>query len=123
MGLFGEKYRNAKRQVQAVDFGDLEHLSLEILTGNDRPARPRCAGALRHVMVDEFQDVNQVQWKILSHLATTSRGKITNLFCVGDVKQSIYRFRMADPFIFLARRKEWEPLGQVISMQHNYRSR
>ena len=78
-------------------------------------------------MVDEFQDINEVQDAILTLLSTECLGRPgqSNLFCVGDVKQSIYRFRLADPARFLARQKLYRDpeRGTVVDLQQNFRSR
>ena len=83
------------------------------------------------MLVDEYQDINEVQDAILCLLSRECvRGEVgvkTNLFCVGDVKQSIYRFRLAEPTRFLDRQKQFrsEPfgLGEAIDLQANFRSR
>src|SRR5437762_12451644 len=87
----------------------------------------------RHVLVDEYQDINAVQDAILSLVSREclaceeNRDQTQNLFCVGDVKQSIYRFRLADPDRFLDRAKRFRGIesarGSVIDLQANFRSR
>lgn len=124
---FSEAYTLAKRQMHAADFADLEHLALEILRQEEGRIARECQQRYLHVMVDEFQDVNQVQWQLLEMICRKdSSGALSNLFCVGDVKQSIYRFRLADPTIFVRREKQLAAGGQggrEIHMRHNYRSR
>ncbi len=91
-------YDGLKTERQALDFDDLERLTRRLL--DDHPDDERLQTYLegvRHLMVDEFQDTNEVQWEIVSRLAPPPSGK---LFLVGDAKQSIYRFRQAQVSIF-----------------------
>ncbi len=106
VALFDEEFSKEKRRRNLVDFADLEHLAAEILcqsfdpgTGEAVPSEAALAVASRYaeVLVDEYQDTNEVQDLIFR---LVSKGSL-NLFMVGDVKQSIYRFRLADPSIFL----------------------
>ncbi len=100
VGDFGRAYAQEKRRQGLVDFSDLEHMAVRLLVdGEGRPTELAYSWGERYdeVMVDEFQDTNQVQNAIFNAL-TARRG---DLFMVGDVKQSIYRFRLADPTIFL----------------------
>jgi ATP-dependent helicase/nuclease subunit A len=107
-GRFGEQYGKKKRQVGLLDFNDLEHYCLQILTeGSAEDLTPsEAAFALRkrfaHVLVDEYQDINPVQDAILT-LVSRQGEEVPNLFMVGDVKQSIYRFRLGDPGLFMER--------------------
>lgn len=98
---FGKAYTSAKRSRRILDFGDLEHKMLDLLLGKSRSGPTAAAGEIgrrfREIMVDEYQDSNAVQDAIFSTL-TAQRN---NCFMVGDVKQSIYQFRLADPSIFL----------------------
>ena len=100
---FEAEYTAEKRRRGIVDFSDQEHLALKLLYDfeNDCPTdiARTVSTRFREVMVDEYQDVNAVQEQIFS--SVSQNGK--NLFMVGDVKQSIYRFRMADPTIFLGK--------------------
>ncbi len=101
---FGRRYTQAKRAANCMDFADLEHYALRLLTaedsGIDAPRASETAMRLRarykYIFVDEYQDINAVQQEILKRV---SDGR--NLFAVGDVKQSIYAFRGAVPEIFL----------------------
>ena len=106
---FGIAYDSAKRSRRILDFGDLEHRILDLLLGKSRTSITAAAedigGRFREVMVDEYQDSNEVQDAIYN--ALTQRRK--NLFMVGDVKQSIYQFRLADPDIFLGKYREFAP--------------
>ena len=111
---FTVQYSEAKAGQRALDFADLERLSLNILReGNSNPPRPTpLARSLheqfRHVLVDEYQDINPIQDAILRLLSRESVSEHNaNLFCVGDVKQSIFRFRLAEPARFLERHKRF----------------
>ncbi len=115
--LFGEEFGSMKSQRRLVDFSDLEHLCLAALkNGADEVYRD----FFREVMVDEYQDVSPVQEAILSAVAP-ERG----YFCVGDVKQSIYGFRLADPSIFISRYESYlHGEGSTrIDLKQNFRSR
>ncbi|HVY71070.1 MAG TPA: UvrD-helicase domain-containing protein, partial [Verrucomicrobiae bacterium] len=123
---FGAAFARAKRELAAVDFQDLEQFSLRLLWTNDQPSAvaAQWRERLELVFVDEYQDINAAQDRILA--ALSREGGEANRFLVGDVKQSIYRFRLADPRIFLDYKQRWSaaPLdGQVISLSENFRSR
>lgn len=96
---FDIAYDREKRRKNVLDFSDLEHLALKVLvneaTGEPTEAARDIACVYDEVLVDEFQDVNTVQDMIFTSVTDK------NLFVVGDVKQSIYRFRLADPTIFM----------------------
>ena len=97
---FGRQFAAEKRRRSLVDYGDLEHMAAELLTdvaGNATDTAREVAQRFTEVMVDEYQDVSRVQDLIIR--AVSQKGE--NLFLVGDVKQSIYRFRLADPSIFI----------------------
>ncbi len=126
---FGADYARAKRGRQVLDFGDLEHKMLDLLLGSSRCSPTRAADEVgsrfREVMVDEYQDSNQVQDAIYGAL-TRKQG---NLFLVGDVKQSIYQFRLADPNIFLEKYASYslvgektEGQGSKVLLSRNFRS-
>ncbi|NLW17027.1 MAG: helicase-exonuclease AddAB subunit AddA [Firmicutes bacterium] len=119
---FRHRFAQAKQQKGLVDFNDLEHLALRILReGGAVEVRQRYA----EILVDEYQDINGVQEAILQ-LVADPEGKSNQLFMVGDVKQSIYRFRLADPTLFLHKYKtygEQPQLGRRIDLAHNFRSR
>ena len=113
---FGELYGAAKAKRRIADFTDLEHFALEILS------HPEAAEVNRaqydYIFIDEYQDSNLVQETLLSRV---SRGD--NLFMVGDVKQSIYRFRLADPSLFIRRYEACETgEGRRILLNQNFRS-
>ena len=126
---FMDRFSDEKRRLHALDFADLEHLALRLLLEPDgvtpTPAAQRLAERYREIMVDEYQDTNQIQDAIFR--ALSREGK--NRFFVGDVKQSIYRFRLADPAIFLKKYESYpdvnstDPGGrQRILLSHNFRS-
>lgn len=124
---FGEAFAAAKRERGVVDFHDLEQLSLRLLwdANCDRPTAiaQQWRSKLRYIFVDEFQDINAAQDTILRALAR--EGADANRFLVGDLKQSIYRFRLADPRICraYAERFDHDPsAGQVIPLNDNFRS-
>ncbi|MDW7650040.1 MAG: helicase-exonuclease AddAB subunit AddA [Bacillota bacterium] len=107
---FAVLYTAEKKKLGIVDFNDLEHYCLAILTDSSalpgEPVPSAAAGELREryefVLVDEYQDINPVQDAIIQ-LVSRQDSPAPNLFMVGDVKQSIYRFRMGDPALFLSR--------------------
>ena len=98
-------YQGAKRDLGVVDFADLEKFTLDLLRDEDGGVAEQLRDKFQHVLVDEFQDVNQVQAEILRLVSREAREPAAgNLFAVGDVKQCIYRFRLAEPRLFLERR-------------------
>ncbi|MDQ0287264.1 ATP-dependent helicase/nuclease subunit A [Desulfofundulus luciae] len=142
---FGEAYRRAKLERAVADFADLEHYALAVLAQNGEgspwggeipqdpgaPLLPSPVAAeyreyFAEVLVDEYQDINGVQEALLE---LVSRGD--NRFLVGDVKQSIYRFRLADPTVFLHRYHQFADLasgqepgpGWRLTLRANFRSR
>ena len=122
---FTGHYDALKRARGCVDFSDLEHLALRLLQNGDHTPSPlarEVRAGLREVLVDEYQDTNEVQERIF-RLVTPESGAS---FFVGDVKQSIYLFRLADPGIFLDRcrmAKEHEDVQRRINLHENFRSR
>ncbi len=132
MGLvdtFDKAFTKEKRSRRVLDFGDLEHKMLDLLLGKQRIATTAAAHEIgsrfREVMVDEYQDSNQVQDAIYGALTE----KRQNLFLVGDVKQSIYQFRLADPGIFLQKYAAFVPAaeatagrGRKVMLSRNFRS-
>ena len=126
---FDSDYSSAKRSRRVLDFGDLEHKMLDLLLGSKRSgptlAAAEVAARFREIMVDEYQDSNAVQDAIFAALTQ----KKQNLFMVGDVKQSIYKFRLADPEIFLEKYRTYADCamaqpgeGRKISLSRNFRS-
>lgn len=127
---FQRAYQQEKAKRNIVDFSDLEHFAVQLLwdgkTGAFSPLARYWSEKFAEVMVDEYQDTNQVQNVIFTAVSDGGR----RLFQVGDVKQSIYRFRLADPTIFLGKylsfprsegAGEGEPRSIVLSK--NFRSR
>lgn len=117
---FAIMFKAVKRKKHILDFNDLEHLALQLLQHDDVAAGLQ--KRYREIMVDEYQDVNGVQETIIQRV-TSGR----NLFVVGDVKQSIYRFRLADPSLFQEKHRDYAAAGnergEVVDMKENYRSR
>ncbi len=117
---FSALYRQKKNEKNILDFNDLEHYALEIL--QDKAAAEEYRKKYQHIFVDEYQDSNLVQETIL-----TSIGRKNNLFMVGDIKQSIYRFRNADPSLFLGKYLTFATLegenNRRIDLSKNFRSR
>lgn len=122
---FGRRYAAAKHKIGAVDFSDLERMALAILARDDERVAREYREAFDEVMVDEYQDINPVQDLLLS-LVSKDRDGERNRFLVGDVKQSIYRFRLADPSIFQAKHADFadprDPNTRRIDLQANFRS-
>ena len=121
---FDARYSAEKRRRNLVDFSDLEHLALQLL--QDEGVAERWQRRYAEIMVDEYQDTNEVQNAIFTAISGHGR----RLFQVGDVKQSVYRFRLADPTIFLGKylsfddaavQQEGTPRRVVLS--YNFRSR
>ncbi len=114
---FDKEYARAKKQRRILDFGDLEHTTLDLLLGKSRSGPTAAASEIgnrfREIMVDEYQDSNAVQDAIFSTLTE----KRKNCFMVGDVKQSIYQFRLADPTIFLGKYHSYLPAEDAIPLQ------
>ena len=115
---FHAHYEGWKRSRDRLDFNDLEALALKVLSNEHARAFYREKFSL--ILVDEFQDTNSVQRKIVEAVAQESW---KNLFVVGDAKQSIYRFRAADVSIFQGLRREAETQGSLVTLFRNYRSR
>ncbi len=123
---FAGKFSERKRDDGVLDFHDLEQFALKLLWNfpDDKPTATAeiWRKKLRFIFVDEYQDINAAQDKIIAALARD--GAEANRFLVGDVKQSIYRFRLADPKIFRDYARDWRGgNGQVIPLSENFRSR
>ena len=119
MSDFVEAYRERKRQENAFEFADISHYTIEILE-NFPQVREAYQERFHEVMVDEYQDTNHIQERMLELL---SNGH--NRFMVGDIKQSIYRFRQADPQIFnekFQRYAQNPQEGKLILLKENFRS-
>ena len=128
---YGMRLTEKKREKKLVDFSDMEHLALEILLkkeGDDYVPSPVAMEYRQHfyeIMCDEYQDSNLVQESLLWAVSAESDGRF-NRFMVGDVKQSIYKFRLARPQLFLDKYKDYEPEGETcqrIDLNQNFRSR
>ena len=119
---FSAAYQAQKRMLGIVDFQDLEHMAYDLLRKTDARSGviQELSGKYQEIMVDEYQDTSPLQDAILQQLATLGEPIV---FLVGDVKQSIYRFRMAEPGLFLQKAKAYLGSGNVIDMNENYRSR
>ncbi|WP_026700868.1 helicase-exonuclease AddAB subunit AddA [Salibacterium aidingense] len=120
--IFSKRYQAAKEEKGVVDFSDLEHFCLAILNAEGSEAAAEYRRRFAEIMVDEYQDTNHAQEAILQ---TISRKE--NLFLVGDVKQSVYRFRLADPGLFLDKFRKYNRTegipGWLIHLDKNFRSR
>ncbi|KEQ46386.1 helicase-exonuclease AddAB subunit AddA [Streptococcus oralis] len=119
MSDFVEAYRERKRQENAFEFADISHYTIEILE-NFPQVREAYQERFHEVMVDEYQDTNHIQERMLELL---SNGH--NRFMVGDIKQSIYRFRQADPQIFNEKFQLYAQNpqeGKLILLKENFRS-
>ena len=128
---YDRRFKEIKREKRLIDYTDLEQFTLSVLTEKDEngiyvpsAVAKDIASRFDYILIDECQDINKVQDTIFR---TISNGG--NLFFVGDVKQSIYRFRQAMPELFLEKRREWPVLGEektfpaTIILGRNYRSR
>ena len=126
---FDMEFSQAKKARRILDFSDLEHKMLDLVLGKHRTGPTSAAAEIGHryreIMVDEYQDSNGVQDAIFSALTAEKQ----NCFMVGDVKQSIYQFRLADPGIFLEKYRTYVPAeeaspneGRKIMLSRNFRS-
>ncbi|SDI26979.1 helicase-exonuclease AddAB subunit AddA [Natribacillus halophilus] len=130
---FSTRYAEAKREKAIIDYEDLEHLTLYILSEGTTDTPSTVARSYQdyfaEILTDEYQDTNRVQEAILRLL---SNGH--NRFMVGDVKQSIYGFRLAEPSLFLEKQKQYDALTETtlrsdntegirIDLSENFRSR
>ena len=126
---FDQRYTAAKKSRRILDFSDLEHRTLDLLLGKKRSCPTAAAVEIsrrfREIMVDEYQDSNGVQDAIFDALTREKQ----NCFLVGDVKQSIYQFRLADPGIFLEKYHAYAEAdaaaagqGRRVLLSHNFRS-
>ena len=122
---FSARLAAAKRERNLAEFADVEHWALELLDGPTALAR-ELSGYFEEIIVDEYQDSNLVQEKLLRALSRESVGQ-RNRFLVGDVKQSIYKFRMARPELFMEKYDRSRPEAGAeerrIDLSRNFRSR
>ena len=137
-GMFDQAYRDAKRERNVLDFNDLEHLTMEVLyereetgdgeeTVSRRPSQvaDELSRQYEEILVDEYQDSNYVQEALITGISRERSGH-PNVFMVGDVKQSIYRFRLARPELFMDKYETYSRERgprQMIELQQNFRSR
>ena len=126
---FGAALSEKKRQKNIADFNDVAHYALQILRNDDADhsrtdAARELAQSFREVLIDEYQDSNYLQEELLTAVSRIEDGE-DNYFCVGDVKQSIYRFRQARPELFMEKSKSYGQgeKGIRIDLLDNFRSR
>ena len=136
--LFGKRFEEKKRQKNILDFHDMEHLALNILIQREtdpetgvktwKPTKvaEEYSNYFKEIMIDEYQDSNLVQEYLLQSISGEGQ-KRYNRFMVGDLKQSIYKFRLARPEIFLEKyhsySEEDDALKQRVDLHKNFRSR
>ena len=131
---FKRRFDAAKRERDILDFSDMGHMAIDILIKDYRSADDydvtdvalEYRDFFEEIMTDEYQDSNEVQEIILSSISRENTERPGNRFMVGDVKQSIYKFRLAKPEIFLGHYKGYAQAGdssKVINLSSNYRSR
>ncbi len=128
---FQEAFENRKAEENMVDFNDLEHLALRILVREEdgqwqgTPVAEEYAHRYEEIMIDEYQDSNLVQEILLNSVSGKPQGR-HNVFMVGDVKQSIYRFRLARPELFMEKYHTYKKdsgADRRIDLHKNFRSR
>lgn len=126
---FGTRYSSEKRRYNLLDFSDLEHFAVDILFDKKLALPSEIANTVSNryteIMVDEYQDVNEVQDLIFNCISKNGE----NIFMVGDVKQSIYRFRLADPSIFMDKYHSFKDIAVTeagecsrVLLRRNFRS-
>ncbi|HEU5072175.1 MAG TPA: UvrD-helicase domain-containing protein [Verrucomicrobiae bacterium] len=132
---FAATFAAAKREAGGIDFADLEQFALRLLrddAGALTPVARRWRAALEYVFVDECQDINAAQDAILSAISREASDEavpgtpvmLANRFLVGDVKQSIYQFRLARPELFRDYERQWQDgiRGRRVVLAENFRS-
>lgn len=128
---FEEDFQKLKEEKLMIDFNDLEHMALQILVEKEGNQVKPSAVAIElsefyeEILIDEYQDSNMVQETILNSISKERLGK-PNVFMVGDVKQSIYKFRLARPELFMDKYERYtteDSLYQKIDLHKNFRSR
>ncbi len=132
---FSRRMSEEKRNRNIIDFNDMEHMALNILVKKegDTCVYTEVSDALsqyyEEIMIDEYQDSNMLQEVILSSISRGVRGHSGNMYMVGDVKQSIYKFRLACPELFISkydtydRGREDVTKDYLIELRNNFRSR
>ena len=128
---FMARFAEQKKEKNLLDFNDLEHMALRILNEKDENGKP-CpsdaakilSGRFDEIMIDEYQDSNLIQEAVLTSVSGAWSHQ-PNVFMVGDVKQSIYRFRMACPDLFMEKYETYGEAGPArkIDLAKNFRSR
>lgn len=122
---FRKTYQQAKLDRHMLDFSDLEHYAYQILTDQSDAGQQVLTELQQHyreILVDEYQDTNRLQDDLLNQLHDPQQN---HLFMVGDVKQSIYRFRQADPTLFLGKYQRYQKSSttdETIVLAENFRS-
>lgn len=128
---FEAVFTKEKASKNMIDFSDMEHMALKILTVEEEGERKPSQAALEYqkkfkeVMIDEYQDSNYIQEAILTSVSGVYKGQ-DNIFMVGDVKQSIYRFRLSRPELFMEKYATYSPTEgrqRRIGLHKNFRSR
>lgn len=114
------RFARKKRERHLLDFSDIEHLSLKILENEE--VRRECREHFEYIFVDEYQDSNLVQESLIQRICRPD-----NVFMVGDVKQSIYKFRLAEPELFIGKYKDIKagllPQSRAVDLNSNFRSK
>ena len=123
---FDEAYAAEKKKGNVVDISDWAHFALKVLTdceGKPTEAAKVYSEQFAEIMIDEYQDSNLLQESILTSIAREDGGK-SNIFMVGDVKQSIYKFRQAKPELFIEKYNRYSDGGNErrIDLHNNFRS-
>ena len=118
---FDDTYKELKKEAQVIDFNDIEHYCLQVL--EDEEVRDYYRNHFSQIFIDEYQDTNFLQDSIISMIKREN-----NLFMVGDIKQSIYRFRLAEPALFQEKYRTFKEQGEdgdsiVIDLNKNHRSK
>lgn len=122
---FSKRYAAVKKQKHAYEFVDIEHFALNILTGKSEDSKEikrQLQNYFDEIMVDEYQDNNRLQDAILNAMKNQQH---ENMFMVGDVKQSIYGFRLADPGMFLEKLDHYQESDNkdtAVELSDNFRS-
>lgn len=111
-------YRQQKRQQSVLDFDDLEEFAIQLLESAPE-LQQRVRSGFDHILMDELQDTNPLQWRLMGLIRQPD-----SFFAVGDINQSIFGFRYAEPELFAAYRRALESQGKAIDeLRANYRSR
>ena len=128
--VYAKRVSEVKREKGIIDFNDMEHLALSILVKKEdgklvyTETADKLANRFEEILIDEYQDSNQLQEVILNAVSRLS-GENNNIYMVGDVKQSIYKFRLACPELFIEKYDTYGETGDNvrIELQKNFRSR